>query len=562
MLKREGDDYGQAKASDLACLAAVVLLSIVPYVFGLGFYSDDWATLSAMANASDQSVPGLVSAQLISDPDGRARLTNTVYQALLFRAFALNPLGYHFVNALVFVSAALLLYLALLEVSLERTVALAIAAVYILLPNYSTDRFWFIAFGYGSSMALFLASTYSYLRAGRAQSVVPWTLLAPVALALAALGMEVVVPLSAAIPVLLVWQAYSRHRRGLIPDRWTLRRVLLQISPLVVIAIVSAYKAQTARGFIVPDLFYLKRLVAGAVTVNFGTFGLALPATLVWSVPRVALADAAVGAVLAATVFLYLSRSQAPPSSRRYWAAIIVAGFGAFGLGVAIFVTSARVLFWSAGIANRVWIAAATGVALVFVGWSGMIASWFPERVRRRAFAGAIALLCTCGYFVNAAFARYWVAAWPRQLEVLAHIREALPVAPSGATLILDGACPYVGPAIVFESSWDLAGALQVMYRDRRLRADVTTGMFSLDPDGLRTRIYRDSQFYPYGRDLLLFDDRRRTLTELNSRDIAQRHVSDRARCAEGIAGRGTLAFPLDLWYHDVTVTGLRWWPR
>ena len=81
------------QASDLLFLSAVVVLSVVPYVWRLGFYSDDWASLAMMTSASDQSIAGLVKAQLVHDPDAAARLTNTVYQALLFHLFGLNPLG-------------------------------------------------------------------------------------------------------------------------------------------------------------------------------------------------------------------------------------------------------------------------------------------------------------------------------------------------------------------------------------------------------------------------------------------------------------------------------------
>src|SRR4029453_16256485 len=96
------------------------------------------------------------------------------------------------------------------------------------------------------------------------------------------------------------------------------------------------------------------------------------------------------------------------------------------------------------------------------------------------------------------ALATFWIAAWQRQRQVVGNIRQALPELAPGTTLILDGVCPYLGPAIVFESSWDLAGALRVVYGDRTLHADVTTGRFSIHDDGLRTRIYHASQFSPY----------------------------------------------------------------
>ena len=43
-------------------------------------------------------------------------------------------------------SSAALLYLVLRRLQPSRTLAFAVALVYVLLPNYSTDRFWFAAF--------------------------------------------------------------------------------------------------------------------------------------------------------------------------------------------------------------------------------------------------------------------------------------------------------------------------------------------------------------------------------------------------------------------------------
>jgi hypothetical protein len=560
MSTRHAGPVNSTNRNDLLFLTVIVVVSVAPYFSRLGFYSDDWASLGTMITASKQSIAGLVSAQLGADPDGRARLTNTVYQAVLFRMFGLDPLGYHVVNALVLVSAALLLYLALCELAVQRTVAVSTAASYILLPNYSTDRFWFVAFGYGLSMALLVASTWAFLRAARSHRAVPWTVLALLALAAAELGMEVVIPLMLAIPGAISWQWYRFDREGLRRRLGTPRGLLLAVSPLIVTVGVAIYKSETARGFSNPDFLYLKRLVAGALAVNFGTYGVMLLDTVAWSVRHLPSSGAVLAGLLAVFVFSYLSRSDALPESRRLWMMLILAGCVVFGLGVAIFLTTARVLFWSAGIANRVWIAAALGVALVFVGASGWVSSRLPIGPGRWIFSGLITSLCVSGFIVNTAFSTYWIAAWPRQLEVLGHIRHALPEPPPRGTLILHGVCPYVGPAIVFESSWDLAGALRVLYRDGRLRADVTTGRFSIHDDGVRTTIYRDSQFYPYGPNLLLFDDRRGTVIELTDANVARAHLSENVRCPEGIAGRGTLMFPLDEWYRNALSKGFRPW--
>ena len=71
---------------------------------------------------------------------------------------------------------------------------------------------------------------------------------------------------------------------------------------------------------------------------------------------------------------------------------------------------------------------------------------------------------------------------------------------------VLDGVCPYVGPAIVLESSWDLQGALQMLYRDRTLRATVTARNLALNTHGLTSSIYGLETHYPYGERLLIYD--------------------------------------------------------
>ena len=80
-----------------------------------------------------------------------------------------------------------------------------------------------------------------------------------------------------------------------------------------------------------------------------------------------------------------------------------------------------------------------------------------------------------------------------------------MPSLPHDSTLILDGVCPYDGPAIVFDSSWDLAGALQVAYRDPTLTADVVTPRLRVDEQGITTTTYDQPKTYPLGRNLLVY---------------------------------------------------------
>src|SRR5688572_28292594 len=78
-------------------LALAVLVSIAPYISGLGFYSDDWAFIGAYATASTQSVSGYFAAS--HSPHHAMRPVQLLLSAVLYEVFDLAPYGYHLFNA-------------------------------------------------------------------------------------------------------------------------------------------------------------------------------------------------------------------------------------------------------------------------------------------------------------------------------------------------------------------------------------------------------------------------------------------------------------------------------
>ncbi len=131
--------------------------------------------------------------------------------------------------------------------------------------------------------------------------------------------------------------------------------------------------------------------------------------------------------------------------------------------------------------------------------------------------------------------------------EVLAALRHDLPTLQPASAVILDGVCPYLGPAIVFEANWDLAGALQLFYRDVSLQADVVTTRMRIEEDGLVTSIYGMESRYPYEQ-ILLFDYARRTSHRLRDAGEARDHFRTRNPdldngCPPGHEGVGAAAF-------------------
>jgi hypothetical protein len=477
---------------------------------------------------------------------------------VLFKAFGLWPVGYQIVNAAVLASAVLLLYAISRTVGLPRTVARAVAAVYLLLPNYSTDRFWFAAFGYTLTSAVFLLSAYAWLRTLRGDRFVFWFSVALLALAASLLGMEVVFPLTLLLPAMLWLQARRLLPDGLRAHLGTAHTALLFACPMATLAAAVWYKAENAVGAAPADMSRLVRLAIGALSVNFGTFGLALPHTAAWSTRQLTPVALVLACILGALVFVWLLQGDPPPGSRRFWVLVIAAGALVFGLGTAIFVVTPRIGFWSTGISNRVWIAASLGMAAVLVGVAGWLTSLF-RGLARPLFSASIAMLCVSCFVINVAIAQYWIAAWPQQLDVLSKMQRALPRPRSGTTLLLYGACPYIGSAIVFESWWDFAGARKVLYRDPTLTGDVLddarSNRFGMTDEGVWTRLYGELRFYRFGPNLLLFDYRAGAVRDLPNRQSAVAALSHRTDCPPGFEGGGTVSLPFDTWYSVVSAT-------
>ena len=141
---------------DALFLAAAVVLSFVSYGPRLGFYSDDWAFFGLYATAAEQSIAGFYDASISSQH--AMRPVQVWLCAALYALFDLEPLGYHLFNGALLVANAVLVHAIARELRAPRVIGLAVALTYALLPSYSTDRFWFLAFAIVLSMTTCLAS--------------------------------------------------------------------------------------------------------------------------------------------------------------------------------------------------------------------------------------------------------------------------------------------------------------------------------------------------------------------------------------------------------------------
>jgi hypothetical protein len=556
-----GNDASQRRAAGADALFLVVLaiLSVGPFLPDIGFYSDDWAFLAISANAPEKTLAGAYEALL---PYDRMRPVAWLYRAALYRAFGLEPLPYHVVNTLVLVSAVLLFYLVLQELGTPRLYAVAAPAFWAVAPHYTALRFWYGG-GFNASLAiaLYLLSLYADLRGTRSAGArrLAWAAVSLVSLVTSVLAYEIAVPLFL-FNAFLVW----RRTRSAARIPW---------ANLAVLAALVVYKLATSERFgtggDVPGFAagLLRTLVArdyppgmsglnlrAALDVNFGDYGLLLPATaarLALRFRSVAAAGVSAACGLVTVVYLIrISRAGDDASHQRRTAArLFGAGLAVFVLGYSIFLTNRNIQLTPTGVGSRTAAASSLGAAMAITGalaWTSGIPR--RETAARNLFAAVLAVWVAAGALVTGTLATFWTRAWRQQRLVLDDVRARFPTLRPGSTLLLDGVCRYVGPAPVFEANWDLAGALQLFYRDPTIKADVVNPTLEVREDGIHTFEYDVASRYPYGPDVFVYHFGRREVRALPDAGAARRYFAEvnpdrNGGCAPGWGGWGEVLF-------------------
>lgn len=492
------------KVFDSIFLSVIMLLSVSLYINQIGFYSDDWSFLGNFVLSQDQSLWGLF--QTASTPNTAMRPVQNFLDAFLFWIFGLNPLGYQVFNAVVLTTNAVLFYLILRQIKVPRIIAICIPLIYALLPNYSTDRFWFAVFQANVSMFFYFLSLFAALKAVSFQTVWAshWKIVSIISLMLGALSYEVAIPLYL-INIIILLNPTVLYKKLTTAKPMPIRNnTIFIILILIALGYMFLFKMKTTTRLSNMDFNYYLELITSAFSVNYGTWILSIPhiwgqTISLYATPSMFMLAGALYLIIFWYLYYVSTRPQVIMPSVAWMRNLTFISFAIFLLGYAIFFTNSQVGFSPTGIDNRVAIAGAIGVAITIVGFLGwMTRLLLPEKIARISFCILIAIMSTGSFLVVNAIATFWIRAHQEGQIILADIREQHPTIPAGSTLILDGVCAYVGPAPVFEAEWDLKGALQTYYKDPTMRADIVTPRMKVMKSHLETQIYTFPAKYPY----------------------------------------------------------------
>lgn len=539
---------------DSLFLIFAVIFSISSYINKIGFYSDDWSFIGNFTLSQDKSLLGLI--KTATTPNTFMRPLQNIYDAVLFWVFGTGPLGYHLVNSAVLVLIILMLYLVLRLLKVPRIISLSASLVFAMMPNYSTDRFWYAAYQVNISLLLFLLSTYFGLKAfaGKNAKKILWKTISLGSLILSTLSYEVVLPYVFLNMVLFSGSTAGVNQRSGKKVLHQKRTVFILLNFIILLYIVI-FKAKTTTR-LGGTFNYPMDIINLAVSIfNTHFFELGLKQPLIWwgiitnNLDKGVFVTALILFFYIFTYFLMLffSRPVNLPGNT-FLRNSVIAGLSVVFLGYAIFFTNNQVGFSPTGIDNRVAIAASIGIAFIFVtffAWASR--TLLGQTSAKVIYSLSISVTCAGGFLVINALASYWGTAYAQSQSALSEIRQNFPSPEKNSIIILDGVCPYSGPAPVFESEWDLKGALQAIYRDPTIRADIVTPRLKVKTEGIETQIYTFKALYEY-KNLFIYNFKTKSVYPISSADEAnsyfQKYNSDfNNGCPPARAGNGVSVF-------------------
>ena len=242
------------------------------------------------------------------------------------------------------------------------------------------------------------------------------------------------------------------------------------------------------------------------------------------------------------------SKAQLP--SALSLCAMAASGILTSGISYAYFYSYFRV---TTGTNNRVVIAAAVAVACSLVALTGLLCRLLYRRAQvNYLFCFSIALICGCGGVINNSIASFWIDASHKQQDILRELPQRLTNLPKGSSILLGGFCSWNGPGIVFETDWDVSGALALLYRDGTITGNVVRPWMEVNDQGVQFKegwdLYSSGSSYSF-TSLYFYNVERKEASRISNREDALHNLEEFARddapaCLAGSKGFGS-GFPI-----------------
>jgi hypothetical protein len=458
-----------------AALAVLAVAVFGPHVVTGGWVMDDWALVARLDAA--HRVDGLQGAfSAAMDIIYRPGYGFTLFAEWLIGRDGQAP--YLAIGVSLIATHGGLLYATLRYMGLAPLAALVPSILFVTVPSIDGARLWFASYNALWSTTFFLAGSLLAFRGLRAsgRSAVLLHIGAVLLYFAAGVTYEIALPLVLLAPVAYALVHGLRAAAIRAPADW--------LAAGAALAVIVPGAEETRGG----------DFSIGHIADRLSETRREWLAVLEQSIPAHGLLLGPVGWVLAVLAVAGLVLAWREPEQRRAvraWSLLTVCGLAWTWAGLAALLpaTSYYIPRWQ-GISSRFAALSWLGEAVLLTGVLWLLAIGLATLLRRPAFSSAVAVLAalaTAGTWASQEHTnqKAWSTAWREAQNVMSSVKSALPEIPRGSAVVtfrhpviadtggvvgaLDPWPP--GGVPIFQSTWDLDGAVRLLYRDESLRA-------------------------------------------------------------------------------------------
>lgn len=468
-------------------LSAVALFLAVYSAFGinlakLGVYLDEWISFGKL-HFADHSLANLIYSYLL-DAKVIVRPLEALHYPVLFYFFGVNPFPYHLVNTVSEYLAALFFFLFLEKLSRNRSLSLASALLYLLIPNHDATHYSIVASSISVAAAFLTLSLYLFILSFDRKKTL-FLSLSAISFAGSIYHYEFALPFIALFPLISLY----KNQTGSLKAK--LLKTLLENLPFLFVALSmvlfrTKFLPTIQKGLsysVVCDSSHFFDVIGRGLAINFAPEAQAFYWSLLSQPNPMGLA----GYIwLLATVLVSFTLMAKVEEGDKKTTAIALLGLGLLlvPLSYTIYGFSPEHMPVLETGMNRVNAGAAFGNSLVFASVIYLLASLFGNQTKR-VFAALISLLVAAFIVIDWQFATPWIVSWQAQRQIQQTIKNNASKFESGDGILLVGIGRFIRWAPVLDGTWDFQNSVRIILNNQNINATVLSDRIKAGKEGL-----------------------------------------------------------------------------
>jgi len=477
----------------LACLLLVEIIAFGTHAKQIGVYMDEWITFHQL-HFVPHNLPGLIAA-FSSDPRKILRPLECFNMPVLFYFVGIKPFWYHVASYSCELLSACFLYLSLVRLASDKSIALTASILYLLYPIHDATHFAIVLWDMNLAWCFFTLSLFLYLKGlnDRRIGLIIWS---SVAFLASLCEYEVTLPLLVLYPAISLITLNFRRQH----DSFDWKQYLGYQIPFAIAAgsflMFRTWLAYGSRNAYPTNLSlqHFMSTVAKGVTISLSPETISFAADLLSKSVSAGCSNVSVILLMIAGACVFLSLKKTGSDCRPIGECWIVVLLGIIVLfsSYTIFAVSAMHTPSITGWFDRINTGGSLGASLIIAGLIGAAQHSTHARtgeVKRTVFAGVISVLAVSLILINWQCAQPWITAWQAQRELIAAISRHRSSFKPGDSVIVGDINRYVDGVVVVDLPLELENVLQTTINSQNIYGTVVSERLLVTNDALVDQI-------------------------------------------------------------------------